>query len=289
MKTIIITGAESFIGRSIIPALKKKYILILLSRSNFDLLSDKCWDELNAADIVIHLAALTSIGDSWSKPEEYLTNNISVTLKVLKYCRKNKAKLITLSSYMYGNSKKIPVDENQQVKAINPYALSKQVDEDVVSFYVEHFQLDAVILRLFNVYGPGQSNQFLIGQMIEEACQKKSITVNDLKPKRDYIHINDVVSVFLKLMSSNQPFKKHIFNVCSGKSFSVEEIAEKIRENLPFKVEIINKDIRRKNEIMDSLGTYDRLYECYDWEPITPIDVGIKNLVNEKLNEIGKV
>ena len=279
MKKLILTGAEGFIGRNIKSALEKKFEVKALSRSDFEITSAKSWNELEEADVVIQLAALTSVQNSWTVPELYIHNNTTITLNALKYCREHNAKLIILSSYMYGNAIKRPVDEEQERIATNPYGLSKKIDEEMVEFYINHFDLDATVLRLFNVYGADQDNNFLIGQMIEQACIEKKITINDNRPKRDYIHIDDVKSAILKVLLPDERFKSSFFNICSGTSYSVEEIANKIISNLSYKVNVVNRNIYRKNEIMDSLGSYKKIKEKYGWEPSIDIDKGILDLV----------
>ncbi|QUM79384.1 SDR family oxidoreductase [Moritella sp. 5] len=283
MRTLILTGAEGFIGREILPELQKTFNVISLTRKNFDLSSSKYWEMLEKVDTVIHLAALTSVEKSWNTPEYYIENNTSITLNVLKYCRINKVKLIFISSYMYGNSKELPVDEEQQRVANNPYALSKKIEEEIIEFYTKYYGVDAAILRLFNVYGPEQSNSFLLGQMIEQACKEKKIVVNDIRPKRDYVHIADVVSAIICIIRPEEKFRGGVYNICSGTSFSVKTIAQKIVENLPYAVEIINKDIHRKNEIMDSLGSYEKINKDYGWEPIISIEDGIRGMLNSKV------
>src|SRR6202011_2766469 len=106
-----------------------------------------------------------------------------------------------VSSYMYGHPERLPIPEDHPLRASNPYSHSKLLAEQITRFYQESFGVPVTIVRPFNLYGPGQSEDFLIPTLIRQALAQDSnaIVVADLTPKRDYIYIDDVVDLLVRL------------------------------------------------------------------------------------------
>src|SRR5207249_744087 len=118
-----------------------------------------------------------------------------------------------LSSYLYGNPSSLPIPETAPLVATNPYALSKRLAEEACRFYADSFGTSITVLRLFNVYGKGQHKSFLIPTILEQVKCSEQIGVKDLTPKRDYVHINDVVGAILKAAEPRKGL--NIFNIGS--------------------------------------------------------------------------
>ena len=136
--------------------------------------------------------------------------------------------LIILSTYLYGNPIKLPIDEISETFTSNPYALSKKISEDLCKFYSENFGVRITILRPFNVYGVGQSDKFLIPSLINQILNGTTISIKDLEPKRDYVYISDLIDSIIKCLSLDNKFE--IFNIGSGISYSVKEIINIIQK-----------------------------------------------------------
>jgi len=102
-----------------------------------------------------------------------------------------------LNTYVYGEPQYLPIDENHEIAPNTPYHHSKMLAEDACRFYNCYMGLDITFLRMFKVFGPEESNKFLIPQLIIDVLdpQKKVIEVNNLAPKRDYIYIDDLVNI----------------------------------------------------------------------------------------------
>ena len=199
MKKVLITGSEGFVGKNLIRYLKNySFKIIKTSDHSYDLRLSESWKQFEKCDCLIHLAGKSFVPQSWQEPEKFIKNNILLITNALEYCRNNKTKLIFLSSYLYGNCKNLPTKENAPIQANNPYALTKLLSEKLCHFYKENFQLNYLILRVFNLYGPGQSNNFLLSKIIKQVQYEKFIQLESLIPKRDYVYIDDLCSAIVK-------------------------------------------------------------------------------------------
>ena len=208
MKKILITGSLGFIGHHLLNALRgTNFQIFECNRSNGDLTLEISWENIEKCDYVIHLAGKSSIPDSWEDIHGFINNNINITVNVLNYCKQNNSKLIILSTYLYGNPFKLPIDELSETYTSNPYALSKRFSEELCKFYSDNFGVKITILRPFNVYGIGQSNKFLIPSLITQILNGSSIFIKDLEPKRDYVYIDDLIDSIIKSLSLDNQFE----------------------------------------------------------------------------------
>ena len=279
MFKILITGSEGFLGSYIVDKLKNTFHdVIALNKINGDIVDINMWDSLPSVDLVIHLASKTSVPDSWFKTSEFINTNLNGTIACLEYCKKHKCKLIYFSSYLYGNAKDLPINEDSKLIINNPYALSKKMAEDSCIFYHDNFGIDIIILRPFNIYGPGQSNSFLIPLIIEQLYTSCTINVMDLSPKRDYVFIDDVYSAILNSMDLKG---FHIFNIGSGKSYSVLEIINIIQKLASTSLIIKSSLSARKNEISDTIADITKAKNNLNWIPKWTIEEGIFHILKE--------
>src|SRR5688572_17268499 len=126
---------------------------------------------------VIHLAGRSYVPDSWEHPLAFYEMNVLGTLRVLEYCRANAARLVHVSSYVYGNPRSLPIAEDHPTQATTPYAHSKLLAEECCRFYAEKLGLGIVVVRPFNVYGPGQKEPFLIPSLIRQLLDPQQAVV----------------------------------------------------------------------------------------------------------------
>lgn len=266
MFDILLTGANGFIGKKLHAALiAQDFKVLTLTREDGDVALWETWSKIPKASFVIHLAGLTSVVESWNKVQNYFMTNLIGTIQAMEYCKLNNASLIFMSSYMYGVPQSLPIDENAPTSVNNPYALSKKNAEDVAKFYANNFSIPVTVLRLFNVVGEGQGASFLLPMIIEMVRQKR-IIVKDLEPKRDYVYIDDVIdAIVLAVKKKKQGFS--LYNIASGKSFSVREVIDMIEEIMHEKFEVeVTGDVR-KNEIPDSRADISRVQDELQWTP----------------------
>src|SRR5712672_33022 len=224
---VLVTGGSGFVGRRLIQCFSAEGLDIHApGRDTLDVAAGVFPDL--SVDLVIHLAARTFVPDSWINPVDFYRVNAQGTVNVLDYCRRTQAQLIYVSGYCYGIPGTLPISESAAVHPNNAYALSKVAAEDACRFFFEYFAVPVSILRPFNIYGPGQSSHFLIPRILEQAIDPaiSEITVEDDLPRRDYVHVDDVVAAIRSLVTNPRPGAT--FNVGSGESHSVGEIVKMV-------------------------------------------------------------
>jgi len=284
MKTIIISGSSGFIGKNLINQISEtnKYQIITLDINNgIDLTQNEQLLSLPPFDIFIHLANLLYVPASYQNPEVFYRVNYLTTLNALELCRKNNAKMIYISSYLYGNPKYLPIDENHPINPTNPYAQSKYICEKLCEGYYRDFKIKTIILRPFNIYGIGQKGDLLIPEIIKQLKQgKNKISLKDPYPRRDYINVIDVARAIIKAVDKNVDYT--IYNVCSGISYSVKEITDIINSKLKKPVEFIFSNSDRQYEINETRGSYSKIEKELNWYPLIKFEEGIEAILNKE-------
>lgn len=279
MKKILITGSKGFVGKNLIRYLKNYSFQIIETKDkSFDLKLNESWKQIEKCDYLIHLAGKSFVPKSWEEPARFIENNILLITNALEYCRVNKTKLIFLSSYLYGNCKKMPIKENAPIEATNPYALSKLLSEKLCYFYKNNFQVNNIILRVFNLYGPGQPKEYLLSKITNQVRYENIIKVDDLSPKRDYVYIDDLCSAIVKAI--NYKGNEHIFNIGSGKSYSVKEVIDFIQNIYGTSFNIKEKKLIRRNEILNTIADINLAKKELEWFPIYDLKEGLKKIKN---------
>lgn len=278
MNRILITGSDGFIGKNLIPRLiGENYSIITKSINDGDIAEESTWHTFPPASVVIHLAAKTFVPASWQNSFDFYKCNFLGTIAALNYCQAHNAKLIFLSTYLYGNPSELPINESAELKPSNPYALSKKIAEDACKFYAESLCVKVIILRLFNLYGPHQSDTFLIQTIILQIQRSQSINVMDLEPKRDFIYIDDAVEAIVKAITYDTPYD--VFNIGSGKSYSVAEIINIIQHIFNTNLPIISKQERRKDEIMNTVADILKAKKKLGWIPKIDFETGLRRII----------
>ena len=281
MIKILVDGASGFVGSCLIPKISEcqHYEVLTLKRDSGDVADPATWQSVPAANVVVHLAAKTFVPDSWADPVSFLRTNLNGTINALEYCRAHKARLIFLSSYLYGNSKVLPISEQAEVLANNPYALSKKLAEDACHFYSDCYGVDVTVLRVFNLYGGGQDNKFLIPSIIEQVLNNSSIKVKDLEPKRDYLYIDDLIEALMYAIENPQRFE--IFNIASGISYSVRDVIDIVQSVAGKVVPVYSENIKRPYEIMDTCADITKARSILSWMPRWSLASGVEKIYHD--------
>ena len=284
-RRILVTGSGGFVGRHLVGELRKQRLEVrgIDIQSGIDI---RNWDQvknIEDIDIVYHLAAMMYVPFSWKKPYIVYEVNVLGTLNILEYCRIHDVKKIVFaSSYLYGKPKYLPIDEKQPIALINPYARSKKIAEDLCQGYSEDFGLNCIILRFFNIYGPGQKESFLIPTIIKQ-LKKGNIELDDPKPKRDFLYIKDAVEAYVNAGEYNDS-NFEIFNIGSGVSYSVDEIVKKLIDISGREIIVNYRNKRRKNEIMNVIADIKKAKEKLGWKPKIGIDGGLRTTMMESMD-----
>jgi nucleoside-diphosphate-sugar epimerase len=280
MENILLTGSKGFIGNHITKKLVEKDIKFI--EFNEDINIAENFEAYKNCEIsrVLHIAGKTVVSESWKEPAKYYLNNTYGTMNVLEFCRKKNIPLTYVSAYIYGIPDKIPITEETKPIPNNPYAHSKYLAEQLCEFYYDSYGVNVTIIRPFNVYGKGQSKDFLIPMVIEQVLNKDFITIKDLIPKRDYIYVEDLAEALISTFSYSEKFS--VFNVASGKSYSVKEIIDIIQNIAGTNKDVISENIIRKNEINNIEVDITKAVDKLGWCPYTSIEQGISEILKDK-------
>jgi GDP-4-dehydro-6-deoxy-D-mannose reductase len=279
MNKILITGSTGFIGKALVDFLKSHaYEILEFPREKGDITQKENWKTIGKVDFVIHLAARNFVPDSWKESSNFLETNVIGTSRMLEYAKEHDSKVIFVSAYLYGKPEILPINESHPFVPNNPYALSKCLSEEVCRFHSQYSEMDITVLRLFNVYGPGQRTSFLIPTIINQCLKNEKIEVLDLKPKRDYVYIEDVLNAIL--LSIKKVNKYQLFNIGSGSSFSVSEIIEQIQRICNTNLPVFSSQIERKNEIMDVIADISLAKKELGWIPKFDLAKGLEETIS---------
>lgn len=212
-------------------------------------------------DVVAHLAAISFVGH-YDFTEMYQTNIIGTRnlLEALANLEKTPSSILLASSAnVYGNRSSQPIDESNAVSPSNDYAISKCAMEQVSTLWAD--KLPITIVRPFNYTGVGQSKKFLLPKIVDHyqrAC--KSIELGNLKISRDFSDVRDVVKFYAKLLNQNS--SGGVYNVCSGKAYTLAQVLKMITEFSGYQIEVkVNPAFVRKNEVDVLTGSDTKLVQ----------------------------
>jgi len=296
-KKVIVTGGAGFIGSHLVELLVKKGYKVLVI-DNFETgRPDNLTKIKNKITIikqnitnygkienyfrnclyVFHLAALADIVPSIENPEKYYNTNVTGTLNILKASKKFGIKkvLYAASASCYGVVKTFPTDEKNKIMTEYPYALTKNLGEQLMTHWSKVFKISTISLRLFNVYGLRSRTTGAYGAMfgvfLAQKINKKPLTiVGNGKQSRDFTYVTDVANAFYLASKSN--IFHDIFNVGTGKPTTVNYIAKKLGGEKIF----IPK---RPGEPDKSQADIKKITQRLKWKPKISLDKGIKLLL----------
>ena len=198
---------------------------------------------------------------------------------MLELCRLRNARMIFFSSYIYGHPEYQPIDEQHPVQAFNPYAQTKVICESLCQGYSRDFKVPITIFRPFNIYGVGQNPDFLIPSIIQQARAGK-ITVKDDRPKRDYIHVSDIVEAIVAAIETKQTTDDlRTYNLGTGISFSVKEIVDLVRDLFNTEIDYLCTNEFRPNDVMDTVADISKIKNELHWSPAVSIREGLQKML----------
>jgi len=294
---ILVTGSAGFIGSAIAKKLIEKHYdvygidnLSTGKKSNLPrkikFIKGNCEDNkiLNKIksikfQTIIHFAGQSSGEMSFYDPIRDLNSNFYSTAKLLSYAEKIKCKHFIYASSMsvYGDVSDKPVSEDNICIPKSFYGASKLASENYIKIFKKK-KVNSTILRLFNVYGPGQnlenSKQGMLSIYLDQIFRNKKLIVRGSKNRsRDFIYIEDVVNIVLKVMGNKRCFNK-TFNVGSGKKYKIYEIINKMK-----KISDINFSVTyAKSTPLDQFHIYPNINKLKNL-----LKIKIKNSVDEGL------
>ncbi|MCR8455763.1 MAG: NAD-dependent epimerase/dehydratase family protein [Nitrososphaerota archaeon] len=241
---------------------------------------------LNDVDVVFHLAALNDVGESIKKPLLYHKVNAEGTLNLLECCRKADVKkfIFTSTCAVYGEPVKLPINEEHPVKPLSPYAASKLAAEAYCKVYANCYDLDVLVFRLFNVYGPRQSKSYggVISEFIKRVrAGKPPIIYGSGEQSRDFIHVDDVVECLVSALGYENNRGFELFNLGSGVAVTVNQLAEVILKLFGREDLIPIRRPAKKGEIFASCADVSKVEAKLGFRARVRLENGLKGLLKE--------
>jgi len=303
----IVTGGAGFIGSNIVKKLVSRgdHVIVIDNlntgnEKNLESVKDKISffnDSILNLDLleklthdidgIFHQAALASVQDSFSKPEEYHNVNVIGTENILKLAKKNNFKVVyASSSSVYGNPEKIPIKESDSKNPINPYAETKLEKEKLAKKYSE-IGVKVIGLRYFNVFGKGQSKEYagVLKLFLEKIRDKLPLKINgDGTQSRDFVYVKDVADA--NIMSMDSKINHEFFNIGTSMSITILDLAKTIIKSSGLDIELnfgpaLNGDVQR------SVANIDLIQHKIGWKPTVILEKWIDEIISmKKFDEI---
>ena len=298
MKNIIITGGAGFIGSHLVDELieRANEVIVLDNFStgnpqNIEKVGNKIklikcdisqpgqWQDLyKNVDQVFHLAALADIVPSIENPDNYFQSNVNGTFNVLEACRKHNVKKIiySASSSCYGIPDNYPTKENAEIRTLYPYALTKHLGEQLVMHWCQVYELPAISLRFFNVYGSRSRTSGTYGAVFgvflaQKLAGKPFTVVGDGTQTRDFTFVTDVVEAIIRAAESN--VSGEIINIGSDNSYSVNRLVELLGG------EVVHIP-KRPGEPDRTWADISKAKKLLNWQPKVSLEEGVRILLD---------
>ena len=299
---ILVTGGAGFIGSHIAEYLvqrgddvtvldnlntgRKENLAKINDKINFvngDIRDYKLLEKLVSDTAgVFHEAALASVQDSFNMKDEYFDVNVNGTENIFKLAKECGFKVVyASSSSVYGNPKKIPINEDDDRKPINPYAETK-LDGEVLAKKYSEMGVKVIGLRYFNVFGKRQSKEYagVIKLFLHNIQQKKSPKINgDGLQTRDFVHIDDVVMANISAMDSDINHK--FFNVGSGSAISILDLANLIIGASGLSLKPIHGP-ELSGDVRATQADIKLIRKLLNWEPKMKLDDWLTKIISNK-------
>ncbi len=297
MTTAIVTGGAGFIGSHLVDALLAENISVRVIDNystgrpenlahvagqvelvEADFAKSGSWQKLfQDVDWVFHLGALADIVPSIQRPADYFQANVDGTFNVLEAAKNAGVKrfVYAASSSCYGIPEKYPTSEAAEISPQYPYALTKRLGEELVMHWAQLYNLPAIALRLFNVYGPRSRTSGTYGAVLgvflaQKLANKPFTVVGDGTQTRDFTYVTDVANAFLTAAQSS--VCEEIFNVGSGETVSVNRLVELLGGEVTY----IPK---RPGEPDCTYADITKIRRDLKWQPKVNIKQGVDNVL----------
>ncbi|MBQ1361766.1 MAG: SDR family oxidoreductase [Oscillospiraceae bacterium] len=307
--TVLVTGADGFIGSHLAEELVKKgekvrafcYYNSFGSCGWIDTLPHEIRDEMDIfmGDIrdpngvrtamrgqerVYHLAALIAIPFSYHSPDSYVDTNIKGTLNVLNAAREldTKRVMVTSTSEVYGTAIYVPIDEKHPYQGQSPYSATKIGADRLAESFYRSFDLPVSIVRPFNTYGPRQSGRAVIPTIISQLLAgQDEIKLGKLSPTRDFNYVKDTAAGFMAIADCDAAIGREL-NIATGVEHSIGDLANELIAQINPKAKIVCEEERlrpEKSEVNRLLGDATQLRQLTGWSPRYTFEEGLAETI----------
>ena len=296
-KTVLVTGADGFIGSHLTEALVRQGINVraFVYYNSFNSWGwlDHCTDDvkghfevfpgdirdphgvkeaMKGCDAVLHLAALIAIPFSYYSPDTYVDTNVKGTLNVLQAARELGVNRIihTSTSEVYGTARFVPITEEHPLQGQSPYSATKIAADQLAYSFYSSFDLPVVTVRPFNTYAPRQSARAVIPTSITQIANgAHKVELGALTPTRDFSFVQDTVNGFLAALNSIKGLGQ-VINLGSNFEISIGETVALIAESMNTTVETASSEERwrpENSEVERLWADNSKAKELFGWQP----------------------
>ncbi|GHC35437.1 NAD-dependent 4,6-dehydratase LegB [Aidingimonas halophila] len=304
-KTILVTGADGFIGSHLTETLVRRghsvRAFVMYNAFNswgwldqsepgireaIEVFAGDIRDphgvreSMKGCDVVLHLAALIAIPYSYHSPDTYIDTNIKGTLNVLQAARELGVERVvhTSTSEVYGTALSVPIDESHPLQGQSPYSASKIGADQLALAFHRSFSTPVALIRPFNTYGPRQSARAVIPTIITQlAAGARRLRLGALHPTRDFSYVDDTVAGFIKVAECDAAVGQ-VINVGSGFEISIGETARLIADVMGREVQIETDDQRLRPEKSEVERLWADTRRASSWLGHVPIYGGVDGL-----------
>lgn len=295
----VVTGGLGFVGNELVRQLKPRgHVTILDNRNRVapDIadIGDVPVHDLDITDagavqramadikpdVVFHLAAIHFIPECNDNPERTLRVNVEGTLSVLRAAAAAGARKVVAASSgaVYADSSEA-LREDSPAEPVDIYGHSKVIGEQIGRWYQQESGLRLVMVRLFNVYGPRETNLHILPEVITQLRRSDVLQLGSTTPRRDFIFTKDAAEGFIRLADAETPAYMHV-NLASGHHASVDELIQRMSRMLHRSTRIETDPRRfRKADKLIQVADIELLRRLTGWSPRYDLDSGLDELL----------
>ena len=247
--------------------------------------------EVARADWIIHLAAQSFVGTSWQAPAEtFMTNTVSqINLLEAVRARSPHARFLVIGSseeYGFVSEEELPITEANPLRPLSPYAVSK-VAQDLMGYqYFKSYGMPIVRTRAFNHEGPRRGDVFVTSNFarqiaeIERGLRPPVIAVGDLKSRRDYTDVRDIVRGYWLLLDRGEPGE--VYNLCSGRAWVIQDILDFLLAEARVQGISVQEDPARlrPSDVPVLRGDATKALTAVGWRPEIPFEQTLRDILD---------
>jgi nucleoside-diphosphate-sugar epimerase len=309
-RRVLVTGASGFIGSHVVARLVASGAEVFAVSSSvsataperlvpfmeqIEILEANLTDRSSLAhviaraqpELIIHLGAFTHVGKSFSRIDENIQTNVQGTVNLLLALQGRYERFVYISSGdVYGDAP-VPFSEDGPVSPASPYAVSKYAAERFCRMFQDAYGWPIVCLRPFNVYGPRQSTDRIIPELITSALQGRDLKMTAGLQTREFMYVDDVADVFVRALVQSG-IDGQVINITRAEEISIHDLALSVLELMGNPVKALFGALdTRPNEIWRMFGDDSKARDLLGWTPTTSLQDGLARTIDWYRAQVG--
>jgi UDP-glucose 4-epimerase len=298
-KNILVTGGAGFIGSNLVEELARDNSILVMDSLHTGLVSnlEEFMDKIQLRvldtedifevdflpDVIFHLGMYSST-PMYKENRSLVHKVVDGTTKVLEFAKRNGSRVVVASSSSVYNGHPTPQNEEMVPMITDFYTEARLSAERLTILYTKMFGVEATCLRFFSVYGPREQSKGTYANLVSQFIWdlqggKAPVIYGDGTQTRDYVYVKDVVDACVK---SAESAKTGIYNVGTGKSYSVNQMAEKVMDRIGVHVDPRYVPMPVKNYVMHTLADTSKAKRELGFEARHTLDDGLKLMLSKK-------